>query len=63
LARSILSFELECKSAEVGEDNVVPHLLPLKRRPVMLNEVQGLHGLLHRRHAGGTPVVRVDVGD
>jgi hypothetical protein len=43
---------LECKSAEVGEDNVVPNLLPLKRRPVMLNEVQDLHGLLHRRHAG-----------
>jgi hypothetical protein len=35
----------ECKSAEIAEDDVVPHLVSLKRRLVILNKVQGLNGL------------------
>jgi hypothetical protein len=34
------------KSVEIREDDVVRHLVPLKRRPVKLNEVQGLRDLL-----------------
>jgi hypothetical protein len=40
------------KSAEVGEDEVVPHLVLLERRPVLLDEVRGLHGLFRHGHAG-----------
>jgi hypothetical protein len=39
---------VESKSAEIGEDDVVPHLVPLKRRPVMFKEVEDLR----RRNAG-----------
>jgi hypothetical protein len=41
-----------CEAAEVGEDEVVPHLVLLERRPVMLDEVRGLHGLFRRRPGG-----------
>ena len=34
------------KSVEIREDEVVRHLVPLKRRPVKLNEGQGLRDLL-----------------
>jgi hypothetical protein len=43
---------LPCKLAEDGEDEAVHHLVPLKRRPVMLEEVKGVCGLLQRRLAG-----------
>jgi hypothetical protein len=39
----------DCKSVETREDDVVRHLVPLKRRPVKLNEVQGLCDLLRLR--------------
>src|SRR5262249_38042997 len=44
---------LRCKAAEVREDEVVPHLVPLECREVVLEEVRGLPGLFRRRHRGG----------
>jgi hypothetical protein len=38
--------------AEQPQHEIVPHLVPLKPQPVMLEEVKNPDGLLHGRSAG-----------